>query len=136
MKHYLSGPMSGLPQFNFPEFYAAAADLRSRGYDIVSPAELDDEQTKADAMASANGDPVTANRTWGDFLARDVKIVSDQCQGMIFLPGWWNSRGAKLEAYVGLLTKGFVFNAYQGTSKPLYPLSRADVMADISAWTL
>lgn len=130
MTYYIAGQMSGLPQFNFPAFYAAAADLRGRGYDIVSPAELDDEQTKADALASANGDPAAHKRTWADFLARDVKIVSE-VQGIVFLPDWHKSRGAKLEAFVGLLQKDFEFYAYKGEALPLDPVDREDVLGAI-----
>jgi hypothetical protein len=128
---YLAGPMSGLPQFNFPAFYAGATDLRGRGYEIVSPAELDDEQTKADAMASANGNPQDAKRTWADFLARDVKIVADQVQGIVFLPDWHKSRGARLEAFVGLLQKDFEFYAYKGEGWELDKVDREDVLGAI-----
>lgn len=106
MKYYLAGPMTGIPQFNFPAFAAAANRLRQLGYDIVSPAELDDEKTKAAALASNDGAPgsgSTNGETWGDFLARDVKLIADNVSGVVFLPGWEKSRGARLEAFVGLL---------------------------------
>lgn len=107
MKFYLAGPMSGIPQFNFPAFDTAAGRLRDLGHEIVSPAELDDEQTRAEALESPDGKPTQRDKvnghTWGDFLARDVKIVADQVQGVVFLPGWERSRGAKLEAFVGVL---------------------------------
>lgn len=38
---YLSGPMAGLPEHNFPAFHAHAAQLRAAGYDVVNPAEID-----------------------------------------------------------------------------------------------
>lgn len=108
-KIYLAGPMSGLPQFNFPAFYEATAALRLAGYDVVSPAELDDAEDAGAAMASTDGSPESAKRTWGDFLARDVKLLADTgITGIIFLPGWQKSRGAKLEAFVGVL-QGFTF---------------------------
>jgi hypothetical protein len=97
MKWYLAGPMSGIPQSNFPAFDEAAKHLRDLGHDIVSPAELDDEETRANSLAD-----LPTKQTWGDFLARDVKIVADQVQGIVFLPGWQKSRGARLEAFVGL----------------------------------
>ena len=38
--YYLGGPMSNIPQFNFPRFHEVADTLRASGYNIVSPAEL------------------------------------------------------------------------------------------------
>ena len=104
---YLAGPMTGIPHFNFPLFIRVAAELRS-AHDLVviSPAELDDEATARAAMASPDGDPSTRlpNReTWGDFLSRDVKLIADSVGGVILLDGWQKSRGARLEAFVGLL---------------------------------
>jgi hypothetical protein len=114
MKIYLAGPMTGIPQFNFPAFYAGAAALRNAGFDVVSPAEMDKESGVADeSMASATGDIKEISQTWGDLLARDVKLLADTgIQGIVFLPDWQRSRGAKLEATVGLLC-GFSFYEYK-----------------------
>lgn len=101
---YLAGPMSGIPQFNFPAFIEAAAVLRDVGMKIISPAELDDPDTVAAAMASPDGKAAHTNgQTWGDFLARDVRLIANECGGIVLLPDWHLSRGARLEAYVGLL---------------------------------
>ena len=130
---YLAGPMTGIPSFNFPAFMAAAEVLRGLGYDVVSPAEMDDEETAAAAMASPDGAVGSGSvdgETWGDFLARDIKLIADGAErqwidsadeafsksrlpidGLVMLPGWENSRGARLEAFVGLLC-GKVFAVY------------------------
>lgn len=109
MKWYLAGPMSGIPQFNFPAFFEAGKILREAGHDIVSPAELDDQEDSGSALKSPDGDVsdrvAMGNKTWGDFLSRDVKLIADGVSGIVLLPGWENSRGARLEAFVGVLCK-------------------------------
>ncbi len=121
MKLYLAGPMSHHPQFNFPLFDEAAHWLRSIGFEVVSPAELDDADVRAAALASPDGDP-NGGPSWGEFLARDVKIVGDDVDGVAVMPEWWTSRGARLEAYVAWLS-----------DKPVYRLldlfDREDALA-------
>ena len=115
MKFYLAGPMTGLPHFNFPAFTAAASDLRAHGYDIVSPAEMDSPAVKAAAHDSVDGaltDGKVAGETWGDMLARDVKVIADTCDGVIMLPDWQKSRGARLELFVALLSNKTYFGYY------------------------
>jgi hypothetical protein len=105
---YLCGPMTGRPQFNIPLFDRVTAALRAQGYDIVSPGELDDAETRACALASPDGAPGSGSnngQTWGDFLSRDIKIVVDNCEGIAMLPDWEKSRGARLEVYAALLQR-------------------------------
>ena len=80
---YISGPMTGLPAFNFPAFHAAAGELRGRGYEVVNPAEIN---------AETNGD-------WHFYLRADIKALCD-CDALALLPGWENSKGAHLELHV------------------------------------
>lgn len=104
---YLAGPMTGIPQFNFPLFDAVAHDLRVAGWDIVSPAELDDPETREAALASPDGAPggsAINGETWADFLARDVKLIADEVDAVILLPGWEGSKGARLEAFIASLS--------------------------------
>lgn len=103
MRYYLAGPMTGIPQFNFPAFYAAAEDLRSVGHEIVSPAEMDDIESSGEAMSSPDGSPASSSTTWGQCLGRDVALIADECGGIVFLPSWERSRGARLEAFTGLV---------------------------------
>jgi hypothetical protein len=105
--YYLAGPMTNIAQFNFPAFHAAATRLRELGFGIISPAEEDAPEVQAEAMKSLDGkmDKDIAGHTWGDILSKDVKIVSDLVKGIIFLPGWEKSRGARLEAFVAMLCK-------------------------------
>lgn len=98
MKHYLAGPMTGYDKGNFPLFDAAAKWLRERHVDVVSPAELDDPAVRKCVLLN-----IPTSQSWGDFLARDVKLIADDCGGIILLPNWEKSRGARLEAYIGLM---------------------------------
>jgi hypothetical protein len=118
--------MNGIPQFNIPAFDAAAAHLRLAGHEVFSPAELDSPAVRAAALASVDGDSkslVSTGETWGDMLARDVKLISDGVDGVIFLPTWDRSRGARLEAFVALLC-GKQFAYYDRSSETgLYPIT-------------
>lgn len=108
MKLYICGPMSGLPQFNIPLFDTTAAELREENFEVVSPAELDSPEMRAFAIASPDGqmpaDGKIAGESWGDVLARDVRLIHNEIDGIVVLPGWHKSRGARLECFVGLLT--------------------------------
>jgi hypothetical protein len=117
---YLAGPMSNRPQFNFPEFHRVGDLLRAQGYNIVSPAELDDPQDAEEALASPDGAPGSTTRPWADFLARDLVICSlPTCVGAILMPEWEESRGARLETYV-LSRLGKPLYAFEdGRSGPL-----------------
>lgn len=77
---YLAGPMTGLPQFNYPAFQAEAARLRQLGYHVENPAET---------IATVCG-------TWTGYMRLALaKLVT--CDTIALLPGWMNSKGARLE---------------------------------------
>lgn len=81
---YLLGPMTGYPDDNRPAFRAATKLLRSRGYRVTSPDELDQR------------DPA-ASREWAAMLRRDLPWLAAATMG-VALPGWRASKGATLEA--------------------------------------
>lgn len=80
---YISGPMSGIADHNFPAFNAAAAELRARGYQVVNPVDI-------------NPDPGLA---WETCLRNDL-VAMLTCDTVALLPGWQRSRGAQLEQHV------------------------------------
>ena len=84
---YISGPMSGLPDNNFPAFHAAAADLRGLGYEVVNPAEID---------AGVRADEVGTDAFWRACMRADIKALCD-CGALALLPGWERSKGAHIE---------------------------------------
>jgi hypothetical protein len=80
---YLAGPMTGFEDFNFPAFNKMAADLRARGYVVENPAE--------------HG--VVADADWADYMAYDLTRLG-LCGQVAVLPGWENSKGARLEVHI------------------------------------
>ena len=128
MRVYLAGPMTGIPQFNFPVFDLAHAALVSRGYEVVPPADLHDPSVRAVAMASATGDlnDLPRHMTWVEFLANDVRLIADSgIEGVVVLDGWLGSRGSRLETYVARLC-GLPVYEY-GPRDPLRRLTRDEL---------
>ncbi|MFU7262033.1 DUF4406 domain-containing protein, partial [Pseudomonas aeruginosa] len=66
---YLAGPMTGLPEHNFPAFHAEAARLRSLGYQVENPAE--------------HGE--IPGFEWADYLRLDLQKLLT-CQAIALLP--------------------------------------------------
>lgn len=122
---YIAGPMSNLPKFNFPAFEEAAATLRAQGMNIISPNEQDSEAIQAEARKSTTGALINGKiggETWGEILARDVRIVADKVTAIALLPNWERSKGAKLEVTVALLQGKSLYAYHAGAG--LTPLSR------------
>ena len=92
--------MTDIPQYNAPAFEQAAKELRDRGHEVTSPPELDNGQDGS---------------VW-DFIARDLKIIaSDAIEAVVVLPGWQNSKGARLEVLTALMLKKQVYYFYTWT---------------------
>ncbi|WP_087864022.1 DUF4406 domain-containing protein [Comamonas thiooxydans] len=77
---YIAGPMSGLPDFNYPAFHAAAAVLRTQGHHVENPAE----------------NPRPACGTWQGYMRMSLRQIA-ACDCLYMLPGWRGSRGARIE---------------------------------------
>lgn len=75
--------MSGLPDYNYPAFHAAEADLKKRGHEVLNPAK------------HFGGD---TGRPREDYIRVDIaELVDESVTGIYMLPGWHNSAGARLE---------------------------------------
>lgn len=83
MKLYLAGPMTGLPDFNYPAFAATAAKLRAAGFTVVSPTD--------------NGLPKDA--PWPKHMRADIQMLLC-CDGVALMDGWEDSKGAQLENHI------------------------------------
>ncbi len=93
---YLAGPMTGIEALNFPAFHAEAFRLRALGYNVVNPAEINVDPTKG----------------WSECMRADIAQLV-KCDGIALLPGWEQSRGARLECHIAQqLGMDVVFDSY------------------------
>lgn len=77
---YVAGPMTGLPEFNYPAFHAEAARLRALGHHVENPAENPEQPS------------------WEAYMRQALRQMLT-CDLVVLLPGWVDSRGATLERY-------------------------------------
>ena len=93
MRVYLAGPMSGIENQNYPEFFRVAELLRARGYEVENPAEKDGE-TLEDALTNMGhvGDQ-------GDYMKLDLVRIA-RCDGIFLMEGSHTSEGASLERHI------------------------------------
>lgn len=84
---YIAGPMSGLPEFNYPAFRKAEADLNQRGHLTLNPVAIE--------MWNDTGKP----QAWEWYMRHALRMVTSST-GMCLLPGWQQSKGANLEVVV------------------------------------
>lgn len=114
MRLYISGPMRGVPEWNFPAFDQAAAFVRSLGWEAINPADHDREVNPdyESLPEYALGEPTAdVERLLGWDLQQ---IAGPECDGIVLLPGWENSVGAGHELYVAKATGKKVFHLKEG----------------------
>ena len=83
---YIAGPMTGLPENNYPAFYAAEEALTAAGHAVLNPAR--------------NGTIVGSN-AWQQYMRLSIAQML-QAEGVALLPGWLDSRGARLERRIAM----------------------------------
>lgn len=82
---YISGPMTGYKDFNYPAFIAAEKELRKLGcINILNPAKIDHQDT-----------------VWENCIRRAIALMMG-ADVLILLPGWDKSKGAVLEVDIAL----------------------------------
>ena len=97
MKVYTAGKMTGLPSFGAEGFRKAARVLRERGFEVISPLEMNEDAgiyvdglTGFEDLADQGFDLRTT-------LANDLNVVLLNVDAVMLLPGWRDSRGAIAE---------------------------------------
>jgi hypothetical protein len=102
MKIYLAGPMRGIANFNFPEFYANATMLREYGHEVFNPAENDmavygvdiGENNQSGSLEQAEFEH---NFDFRNAMADDMDWICREAEAIFLLKGWEASKGASAE---------------------------------------
>lgn len=81
MKVYISGKITGDADYK-QKFKTAQNILESAGFEVFNPAELEDTV-----------------KPWEWYMKQDIKELMD-CDAILLLKDWKESRGARLEAYI------------------------------------
>lgn len=102
-KIYIAGPMTGLPDFNYPAFHDAAQRWRDAGYAVENPAEHFEGDTTLDYQT---------------YLTAAIQTLL-HCSAVAVLPGWERSRGALAELHVACTLGLPIYDA----DVPLVPLT-------------
>jgi hypothetical protein len=109
---YLSGPMTNLPDYNWPVFIMAEKHMDGN---VFNPAKPHGYIIKKSKTAF----------TWSDFMVEDVYNLL-QCNDVVVLPGWSKSTGAVVEVKIGeklLNTKPMPLRDSIGLDKYLHFIS-------------
>lgn len=85
---YISGPMSGIPNYNKESFSKAMDYIKDMGFDCINPVDICSE------LSFLPTD--TEDIKWKECMKLDIKALLG-CSDIFLLPGWNQSRGAKLE---------------------------------------
>lgn len=86
---FISGPMSGYEDFNYPMFHEAGECLQAKGERFFSPAH------SKGGVAKSPPRPEFAE-PWEYYMRQSIRLML-YCDRILMLPGWENSRGACLE---------------------------------------
>lgn len=97
MRFYISGPMRGIAEFNFPAFADAARRLRTLGHEAFSPAERDLAEGFDPEGLTGFEDLSGLGFSLREALAADCAYICGEADGVLVLPGWQKSRGATAE---------------------------------------
>lgn len=83
---YIAGPMTDLPNNNYPAFHEAAVRLRNRAWHVENPAESPTPH-------------VDAACNWTAYMRMGVSQLMT-CHAIYLLPGWQQSKGASVEYFI------------------------------------
>lgn len=99
---YISGPMKGIPDLNYPAFFEAERQLIGKGWVVRNPAAL----------------ILETGREREYYLRADIVELVKNCTHLVLLPDWVPSWGANLEYHIATYLSMTVYHGVENV--PLY----------------
>lgn len=118
MRLYLSGPMAGIPEFNYPAFAEARERLRKAEYDVYDPSE----------GIEPDGSVVNVQRLMKGHISQVV-----ESEAIVLLPGYARSEGSKVELAAALAIGLPVYLYRKSRPFPLEPFPQIRVVTRCEA---
>ena len=101
--YYVAGPMRGIPEFNFPAFFAKEAELANEGHLVFNPARRDIENGFDPTGLKGTDEELKAlGFNLREALEVDTRFICREATHVYMLPGWSKSSGATAERALGL----------------------------------
>lgn len=99
---YIAGPISGDLVANLPRFFEAEDALRAAGHSTCNPARGDGGRSAGEcvdrALAAVQHQPW---KDWTYYMRQGIAGLM-RCNAIALLPGWHESKGARVEASLAL----------------------------------
>jgi hypothetical protein len=90
-KIYISGPMTGIKDYNYPEFDRVSKFFKDNGHAVVNPADVGRSLNLPDSMSDEDKHKAC--------MKADIEDLLD-CSHIHLLTGWCGSKGARIELSV------------------------------------
>lgn len=97
-KLYISGPMTGVVEHNFPAFRKYAKIWEEKGYEVIDPSRNFEGRT---------------GLKYEEYFREDVKQILE-VDGLAMIPGWQKSKGANTEYQLARRLNLFVLDGVTG----------------------
>jgi len=116
-KAYISGPMSGIEEHNFPAFFEAENFLAHGVHEVWSPkthelvGRIEFPELVNPAAMDEPGNVGSHLHAW--YLRRDIKELLE-CATIVLIDGWENSKGALVELQVAAATGMLILELVDG----------------------
>lgn len=98
-KVYLSGPITGIQNYNIAEFKKYEKKFKHLNFEVVNPHKLFSKEEVDEINKAYDEKKITFEEYHSYFMKRDIKEMMN-CDFIAVLDGWEKSKGANIEVYI------------------------------------